>query len=57
MRLSIAIEHCTAHTLARTTVRVCEPVMKLPEDWLGEPLVDAAFRTLKMIHTATVPKQ
>lgn len=46
-----------AHTLARTTVRVCEPVMKLPEDWLGEALVDAAFRTLKMIHTATVPKQ
>ncbi|KAG0719257.1 eIF-2-alpha kinase activator GCN1 [Chionoecetes opilio] len=46
-----------AHTLARTTVRVCEPVMKLPEDWLGENIMDAAFRTLRMIHTATVPKQ
>ncbi|KAG7170707.1 eIF-2-alpha kinase activator GCN1-like 1 [Homarus americanus] len=46
-----------AHTLARTTVRVCEPAMKLPEDWLGEPLDDAVLRTLKMIHTATVPKK
>ncbi|XP_071537961.1 stalled ribosome sensor GCN1 [Panulirus ornatus] len=46
-----------AHTLARTTVRVCEPAMKLPEDWLGEPLEAAALRTLNMIHTATVPKK
>lgn len=46
-----------AHTVARTTVRVCEPIMKLPDDWLGEKLDDAALRTLKMIHTATVPKK
>lgn len=45
-----------AHTLARTTVRVSEPVAKLPEDWLQEPLEQAANRTLTMLHTATVPK-
>ncbi|KAK3887663.1 hypothetical protein Pcinc_008247 [Petrolisthes cinctipes] len=46
-----------AHTVARTTLRVSEPVAKLSEDWLGEPLEQAALRTLIMLYSATVPKK
>lgn len=46
-----------AHTLARTTVRVCGPVMPIPWDWEGESLGAAAQRTLDMLHEATVPKK
>lgn len=47
----------TAHTLARTTVRVCDPVLSIPLDWEGEDLEAAALRTLNMLHAATVPKK
>ncbi|XP_068244259.1 stalled ribosome sensor GCN1 [Palaemon carinicauda] len=46
-----------AYTLARTTVRVCEPAMSIPQDWIGESIENAAIRTLKMLHTLTVPKK
>ncbi|XP_037791429.1 eIF-2-alpha kinase activator GCN1-like [Penaeus monodon] len=46
-----------AHTLARTTVRVCGPVMPIPWDWEGESLESSAQRTLNMLHEATVPKK
>ncbi|KAK7073636.1 eIF-2-alpha kinase activator GCN1 [Halocaridina rubra] len=44
-----------AHTLARTTIRLCEPALSIPQDWIGESVEHAAIRTLKLLHTLTVP--